>query len=132
MREPVIFKTTDGDKQLTFKIYPFPATKSEDLLIRILLLTGKNLDLDASVSYKEIIRALASVPHMEAKALLDELLTCVYKVDGNNERQFSYDDADGYISNPMTLIRLRVESLKVNFSFFQNFEKLFSHAEPSS
>lgn len=56
---------------------------------------------------------------MEAKALLDELLTGVYKVDGNNERQFSYDDADGYISNPMTLIRLRVESLKVNFSFFK-------------
>ena len=95
-------------------------------------MTGKNLDLDASVSYKEIIRALASVPHMEAKALLDELLTCVYKIDGNNERQFSYDDADGYISNPMTLIRLRVESLKVNFSFFQSFGKLFSHAEPSS
>ena len=27
MREPVIFKTTDGDKQLTFKIYPLPSNE---------------------------------------------------------------------------------------------------------
>lgn len=131
MREPKVVKIDDAGNKLTFNIYPFPATKSEDLIIRVLLLTGKNLNLE-SVTHTEIIKALSSVPHVEAKAILDELLTCVYRVNGDTETQFSYDDADGYISSPITLLKLRIESLKANFSFFPQFEKLFYRAEPSS
>ena len=131
MREPKVVKIDDAGNKLTFNIYPFPATKSEDLIIRVLLLTGKNLNLE-SVTHTEVIKALSSVPHVEAKAILDELLTCVYRVNGDTETQFSYDDADGYISSPITLLKLRIESLKANFSFFPQFEKLFYRAEPSS
>ena len=78
MKEPKIIKVEDGGRQLTFKIYPFSATKSEDLMIRIALMTGKNLDIESALGYKDVIKALVSVPHVEAKALLDELLSEVY------------------------------------------------------
>ena len=105
MKEPKIIKVEDGGRQLTFKIYPFSATKSEDLMIRI---------------------------HVEAKALLDELLSEVYKVDGKSEAKFSFDDADGYISSPLTIIKLRIESFKVNFGFFPDLVRQFYPEEPSS
>lgn len=47
MKEPKVIKLDDGGNQLTFKIYPFPATKSEDLMIRIALMTGKTSILRA-------------------------------------------------------------------------------------
>lgn len=102
MKEPKVIKLEDGGNQLTFKIYPFPATKAEDLMIRIALMTGKNLDIESEMGYRDVIKALVSVPHVEAKALLDELLSEVYKVDGKSEIKFSFDDADGYIDHPQT------------------------------
>ena len=57
MKEPKVIKLDDGGNQLTFKIYPFPATKSEDLMIRIALMTGKNLDIESEMGYREIGRA---------------------------------------------------------------------------
>lgn len=118
MKEPKVIKLEDGGNQLTFKIYPFPATKAEDLMIRIALMTGKNLDIESEMGYRDVIKALVSVPHAEAKALLDELLSEVYKVDGKSEIKFSLDDADGYISSPLTILKLRIESFKANFGFF--------------
>ncbi len=132
MKEPKIIKVEDGGRQLTFKIYPFSATKSEDLMIRIALMTGKNLDIESALGYKDVIKALVSVPHVEAKALLDELLSEVYKVDGKSEAKFSFDDADGYISSPLTIIKLRIESFKVNFGFFPDLVRQFYPEEPSS
>ncbi|WP_289171560.1 phage tail assembly chaperone [uncultured Parasutterella sp.] len=132
MKEPKIIKVEDGGRQLTFKIYPFSATKSEDLMIRIALMTGKNLDIESALGYKDVIKALVSVPHVEAKALLDELLSEVYKIDGKSEAKFSFDDADGYISSPLTIIKLRIESFKVNFGFFPDLVRRFYPEEPSS
>ena len=79
-----------------------------------------------------MIKALVSVPHVEAKALLDELLSEVYKVDGKSEIKFSFDDADGYISSPLTILKLRIESFKANFGFFPDLIRQFYPAEQSS
>lgn len=122
MKEPKIIKLDDGGNKLTFKIYPFPATKAEDLLIRVALLAGKNMNFD-SINTKEAIKAVLSAPYAESKEILDELLKCVYRVCDGKETQFSYDDADGYISSPLTLLRLRKESVEANFGFFPDYLK---------
>ena len=126
MKEPKVIKLEDGGNQLTFKIYPFPATKAEDLMIRIALMTGKNLDIESEMGYRDVIKALVSVP------LLDELLSEVYKVDGKSEIKFSFDDADGYISSPLTILKLRIESFKANFGFFPDLIHQFSPAVQNS
>ena len=122
MKEPKIIKLDDGGNKLPFKIYPFPATKAEDLLIRVALLAGKNMNFD-SINTKEAIKAVLSAPYAESKEILDELLKCVYRVCDGKETQFSYDDADGYISSPLTLLRLKKESVEANFGFFPDYLK---------
>lgn len=124
MIDPTTIKLVDGGKSLTFKIYPFSATKAEDFMIRMVLLTGKNIDLDGGLpSAKDLIKALMSINTVDAKAMLDELLTCVYRVEENSEFQFNFNDADGYISNPLTIIKLRVEAFKASFSFFTDLKE---------
>lgn len=119
MRSPKTVHLKDFNKDLTFKITPLSATRAEDLLLRICLLSGKNLDLDSSsLGGKEVLKALISASPKEAKEILDELLFCCARVEGNTEIPVSYADLDGYIENPLTISKLRIESIKVNFGFF--------------
>ena len=104
MKEPKVIKLEDGGNQLTFKIYPFPATKAEDLMIRIALMTGKNVDIESEMGYRDEIKARVSVPQVEAKAILADLLSGVLQVEGKSDIKSSVSDADGYISSPVALV----------------------------
>lgn len=119
MRNPVFVTIKEKSNEYKFKVYPLSATEAEDLLIRICLLSGKNLDSDLmGLDGKDLIKALLSCSHKEAKGLLDELLFCCYKLDGNVEKQITYSDLDGCFDNPLSITKLRIESIKVNFGFF--------------
>ncbi len=69
--------------------------------------------------------ALCNVPFDEAMVLLNELLKCAYRIiDGKNSEQVDIDLCTGYITSPMTLLKLRMEIAKFNFSFFSEINGL--------
>ena len=109
----------DGGKTLTFIIKKLPATQAEAWYLHALALMGSGLESSTEFSPALFLKALGSIPFADAKALLDELLGCCEKVvDKGATMPVSIDDADGYISSPLTLTRLRVEAFKENFGFF--------------
>lgn len=110
----------DNGKKLTFELKKMPATQAEDFLYRCIRLLGMNantLELNGK-DYVTLINSLMRAPYVETKALLDELLGTVSRVVGNTTQSLSYEDMDGFIDNPLTLIQLRVEAIKFNFGFF--------------
>jgi hypothetical protein len=50
--------------------------------------------------------------------LLDDMLSCLSRVNGGVETQLTPDNVDGFIESPMTLLKLRAEAIKCN-NFFQ-------------
>lgn len=109
----------DGGKSLTFIIRKLPATQAEAWYLHALALMGSGMESATQFSPMLFLKALGSIPFADAKALLDELLGCCEKVvDKGSSIPVSIEDADGYISSPVTLTRLRVEAFKENFGFF--------------
>ena len=55
----------------------------------------------------------------DAMKLLNDLLKCAYRViDSKNSEQVDIDLCSGYITSPLTLMKLRIEIAKFNFGFF--------------
>lgn len=124
-------KLTDGNTPLTFVIKKMPATQAEAWMIKAATLIGRGSDFSTTDS-SDIVKALCSIPYKEGKELLDELLGCCYRVDGKVETQVDLSDCDGYISSPLTLLRLRIEAAKANFGFFTELRDYISLATQSS
>ena len=115
----------DGKNTLKFEIRKMDAVTGERWFLKAISLVGKGLKIDvgaiaeANLSVNDLIMALCNVPFDEAMVLLNELLKCAYRViDGKNTEQVDIDLCTGYISSPMTLLKLRMEIAKFNFSFF--------------
>ena len=115
----------DGKNTLKFEIRKMDAVTGERWFLKAISLVGKGLKMDiaditgANVGVNDLIMALCNVPFDDAMTLLNDLLKCAYRViDGKNTEQVDIDLCTGYISSPMTLLKLRMEIAKFNFSFF--------------
>lgn len=121
----------DGKNTLKFEIRKMDAVTGERWFLKAISLVGKGLKIDvgaiaeANLSVNDLVTALCNVPFDEAMVLLNELLKCAYRViDGKNSEQVDIDLCTGYISSPMTLLKLRMEIAKFNFSFFSEINGL--------
>ena len=122
-------KLRDGENELTFEIRQFTASKGEDWLMKAVYLLGAQIDFKAigegeSASIASLIHALCRSPYDEAKGLLNDLLMQCYRVDGKVRTQVTLEDADMYITSPVTLIKLRIEAAKENLGFFTALKEL--------
>lgn len=126
--ETIDVELKEGGESLRFRIQPFSATRGEAWILRAFLLLARagnkfpdNLDLPSMGKFimsPQGIAALGCTPYEEAEPLLDELLGCCTRLLNNNSTQpVTRSTVDGYIKSPLTLLKLRMEALKVNFSF---------------
>ena len=128
----------DRDRDLAFKIEEMSATRLESWLMCALLLLGPVLGKAAGedVSLGEAGRllgsqegwnALSTVDYPKAKALLDEMLECCTRIDAGVPQRCTTSSVDSYVSDVSTLIKLRMEALKLNLDFLgPGRESLFS------
>ena len=123
----------DGKNVLKFEIRKMNAVEGEKWFLKTISLIGKGLKLDASavmnsnIGVNDLIMALCNVPFDEAFVLLNDLLKCAYRViDGKNSEQVDIDLCSGYISSPLTLMKLRIEIAKFNFGFFSELNELIT------
>ena len=109
----------DGKTQRKFTIRKMGAYQAESWIIRASLACGRSGDITKLFSGDKaaIVETLLHVRYEDAKPLLDELLECVYLVNGEELTQLNEQTA-AVIESPMTLMRLRIESVKENFGFF--------------
>ena len=121
-----IITIKDGDKDLKFKIRQMTASDMESWVMRVAQLAASSGLAEEKGGVEGIIRAIlknpakfiSQVDYEKFKPLWDELLTCCSKVDDRVEQQCDIENVNAYISSFLTLIRLRVEALNLNFSFF--------------
>lgn len=127
-RRTIEITIEDRGNPLHFVIEEMPATKLESWIIRALLLVagagmevpdGSDLRKAGAFLADKGIGALGSLDFEKARPLLDELLGCCFrKIDKVKER-CTPDTVDGYIEDVQTLLKLRVEAIKLNLGFLK-------------
>ncbi len=122
----------DGGRDLVFEIRKLPATQAEDFIYRVASLAGRNLNFGGDLSGVDLLRALFASKHEDAKELLDVLLGCCSYVKDKALIAVSYENADGFITSPLTLMRLRAEAVKENFDFLSGVLGSIIPAGPST
>lgn len=128
MRKSSTITIDDRGKNLTFRIEEMPATRLEKWIVKALLLLsrargtgdGKEVSLEeaAGVLLQDGVKALSKIDYDEAAPLLEEMLQCCTRIDGGVAQKCTSDTVDGYIEDVQTLFKLKMEALKLNFSFF--------------
>lgn len=124
------FKIQDGENNLTVEIETMDAFDAEEWLMRAGLIVGR--ELAGIKGTNALFSALSSVDYEKAKPLLNELLACCYLVEGNMKTRITPEACRGRISNPTTILRLRMEAAKLNFGFLFNGVRLNSHTAETS
>lgn len=141
MREEKVINLVDGERALTFVVRQMSAIKAESFIYRVAILLAKaggselkDVSMDSirtavqgngdEFPAERIIRLIGALDYEKAKSLMDELLAeCYYIPDPSNmgvRLACTEQTLDGNITNPITIMRLRVEALKVNFGFFRS------------
>lgn len=138
MREQKIINITEADgTELTFRIIQMPATKSERWINRaIAVLANTAADsneanvqslrqrLSSDNKLQELFKIFGTIDYAKIEPLYNELLECCEHIPDKNNLNFStpctQSNIDSIVGDVRTLYRLRLEALKVNFSFFQN------------
>ena len=122
-------KVIELEKQ-KFEIRKMDAVSGERWFLKALSLIGHGLNLDVAqlsetgLNINDLVKALCNVPFDESYELLNELFNCVYrKIDGKVTEQLDINTVSGYITNPITLMKLRIEVIKYNFDFFSDLKK---------
>lgn len=111
----------DGADKKNFTITPMSAYQAEQWLYRAAFALGRGAEDVQQVfsgNPADLLRSILSIPYESAKPLLDDLLACCAIVHGKSIRRLTNPDECSSIENPLTLTKLRIESLKVNFGFF--------------
>ena len=127
-RKETIVSIEDGGEMKKFKIRQFSATQGERLKLKLMLLLGSDTDIsklqnndDPMAMAGSMLNAVANKPWERVQEILDEILTCISRVhDGGIESQLTPENADGYIEDSATLMKLRGEVIKLNNFFPQN------------
>jgi hypothetical protein len=117
MRNESIVRLEDGGEQKEFKIRQMSATQGEQFFFKVVLLLGGQTEVSKFRDPIAVLNALAGKPYDKVQELLDNMLSCVSRVNGGVETQLTPDNVDGFIESPMTLLRLRAEVFKAN-NFF--------------
>lgn len=134
MRKEKTITLNDRGNELTFKIREMPAMKLQGWLFRaaLILLRGVSINNNGDLVNDAIklvgeqgIAAFRNVNYEEAKPLLNELLECCSRLDGNVSVKLTADVVDGMIEDVRTLFALEQEAAAINLSFLKA-------AEPSS
>lgn len=143
MREKRIVTIDDAGREITFSVQQMPALKLEKWIYKTAIqlakangaeIAGESItDAKAAIKKLEagdkdgsgmgwIIQTVGGLDFDKVEPLLDELLSCVKVIpDANNsavEMALTPATIEGQIESPLTLMKIRVETLKVNFSFF--------------
>jgi hypothetical protein len=129
MRKEVRITLKDAGKDLTFVIRQMPASKLEWWIFRAIQVLGPALEVPQEEGIEGIGKALAdkgfaalsNIDPEKAKPLLDEMLATASRVlDSGATMEVDINSVDGYITDIVTLFKLRIECFKVNLSFFGN------------
>ena len=129
MRNEKTIEIEDRGNKLVFKVKEMSATQLEDWTMRaVLVLAGAGSDIPAGGGVAGLgkylaehgLAAIGAVDYAKAKPLLDEMLGCASRVVDRVEEKVTPETADAYIEDMSTLFKLRMEALKLNFSFFGN------------
>ncbi len=133
MRKEVIITLEDDGASRMFRIRQMPAVKQERWINRIvtLLLGGgaiNNITLSglqekfAEGKFDELLKVFGSLKFEDIEPLYNELLECCEYIPDQNDRKFSNpmtaETIGSVIMDFRNLYKLRLEALKVNFSFF--------------
>ena len=128
MRKEKIVTLQDREQKLTFRIREMTATRLESWMIRALLLLASSggaapggTDLKSAGAFlaEHGLSALGSVDYDKAQPLLDELLGCCSRVVENVEERCAPETVDSYILDVQTLLKLRMEAIKLNLGFLK-------------
>jgi hypothetical protein len=109
----------DDGEQKEFKIRQMSASRGERFFFKLLLLLGGDMEVSKLTDPYALLSALADKPFERVEELLDDMLSCVSRVNGGVETQLTPENVDAFVSSPMTLFKLRAEVVKAN-NFFQN------------
>ena len=119
MRKESLVRMEDDGEQKEFKIRQMSASRGERFFYKLLLLLGGDMEVSKLTDPYALLSALADKPFERVEELLDDMLSCVSRVNGGVETQLTPENVDAFVSSPMTLFKLRAEVVKAN-NFFQN------------
>lgn len=119
MRKESLVRMEDDGEQKEFKIRQMSASRGERFFFKLLLLLGGDMEVSKLTDPYALLSALADKPFERVEELLDDMLSCVSRVNGGVETQLTPENVDAFVSSPMTLFKLRAEVVKAN-NFFQN------------
>lgn len=138
MRETTEVKLIDNKKELLFKITQMSAYKQEAWIIKVVTLLSANsksydiiskmVTMNSNEQIGALMGLLGGIKYEDIQPLYDELLECVsYIPDETNkgfETPLSAKNVDSIITDFRNIFKLRIESLKLNFSFFSEGENM--------
>lgn len=117
MRKENIVRLMDGGEEKSFKVRQMSATRGERFVFKFVMLLGGEAEIERMADPYALLGALSSKPFERVQELLDELIGCISRVNGGVETQLTPDNADAFIEEPTTLMKLRVEAVKLNDFF---------------
>ena len=147
MRKKITVQIEDVERTLTFSVEQMSAWKLEKWMYRAFILLakagGNKIDgfsiADATDAIKKVQRStrggdvmekvvqiIGGLDFDEAEPLLDSLFDCVRLVpEGGSGIELKLDRPviEGNIESPLTLMKLRMEVIKLNFGFFHKEQK---------
>ena len=136
-RKEVTIPILEEDKELKFRIKQMPATKADQWITKAaILLSRGGAELPSGISQglnspqamlqqsgglQSLLALIGGLNYEDAQPLLEDLLNCCtyLRPDGKTEEMVSSSTLDGYISSQMTIFKLRLEALKLNWAFFE-------------
>ena len=129
MRKESIITIKDAGRDLKFKVRQMSATETEEWLLKLLLMaasSGGAVNADMSdggfaalwtAIKANPLKIIGALKYDEAKPLYDKLLSCCKRIDGKIEIDCDPTMIDTFVEDVRTLFTLRLEALKLNFSF---------------
>jgi hypothetical protein len=133
MRKTKEVTIEDGGNRLTFRIRQMPATQLESWMMRAIIqvagASGSNADMPSGAALEQLfsgenaetnlVKIISGLDYEKAKPLLDEMLACCYRVEGQAEIRCTLEIMDGMISDVKSLWALRKEALSLNLGFIK-------------
>lgn len=123
MRTSKIIEIKDGDLMRKFKITQMSSFDAEEWLIKAVLTLNNQFNIDDGLGITDAVKnitsngfnAIGKISYTEIKPLLDKLLSCCsVEIQANQYTDITLAEQ---IASPITLLKLRLEAFKVNFSF---------------
>ena len=95
MRKESTVRLDDGGEQKEFKIRQMSASQGERFLFKLVMLLGGQTEIAKLNDPIAIFNALADKPYDRVEELLNDLLSCISRVNGGIETQLTPDNVDG-------------------------------------